>query len=128
MGAQPFGEGGFVQFAGREGKHRCRRFRLRDNQTLVIQGEEETDCQKCRPFVAIDEGVVTRDTEAVGGSERRNIRFPIDGQIGSSGQSGIEQASIPQTRRTTMFRETFAMQEQQRLTVDPTPRCHFANA
>lgn len=102
--SKPFGEGCFVHFARGDGEHGQGRIDLRRFKTASIQMQEQADCEKCRPFVAVDEGMIFRETYGVRSREIGKIGTAVGGEIQRAGECRFEQTVIPNPRSPTMIR------------------------
>jgi len=81
MFSNPCGKTGFVQLACGKRKYGQRHFRLRSLQTIAVQLQKHAAGKQRRTLVAIDEGMVSRNAETVGGGKLGEIRFAVTGEI-----------------------------------------------
>lgn len=85
-------------------------FFLRGVDPKPVEAEEEVHGLKGHPFVAVQEGMVLRDPEAVGGGECEEIGvgFVVEA-IARPIQGGLEKGPVPDTERPTVILDLIGM-------------------
>ena len=79
-------------------------------------------------LVAIDEWMIFRDTESIGGCEIESGGFAIGGKISRASKRGLQQAMIAHARRATVLGDQFSMVSSGVDGIDPDPAFHFASS
>ena len=127
MDANPRTKSGFVNVAGRDIQHRQSGFYLRCLQSKAIDHQKQADCQKCSSLIAINERVVLGEPHTIRCRQACHIRLFIQRQFDRTRQRRVQKTFIAQASGTAMLNQTFIMQQQQDLSVDPLPPAHLAN-
>lgn len=81
-------------------------------QSLAVEAQEQGDAQKRSPLVAVDEGVLPGDAEAVsGGKLRQVVRAVVKESIDRPRQRGVEWPLVAQTRGPAERGEALPMKQ-----------------
>ena len=105
----PLGQLGFGQFAFCQAQHNGDRFYGVGGEFASIQPEKKAESEKAGAFVAISEGMVADDAEAVSSGQTRQIGCGlVRMQVLGAGQRRIESASVSRAGQATVFRQSFA--------------------
>src|SRR5689334_15229577 len=72
--------------------------------------------------------MVPCDAEGIGGSERRNIRIGVAGEIPWPRHRRFEKTKIAQSRSAAMLRKLHVVDGQGVARLDPDPRSHLASS
>ena len=108
------------------------RVRLIRQQFEAVQRQKEADGQKPGAFVAVAEGMVADNAEAVSRSKTGDISIPFIGvNMLRTGQRRFQGCLIQQSRQPPVLGQCLGMQEPKRPRVDPFWRpwtLHFASA
>lgn len=117
----------FVHLSSRYRQHSQRGFGLCCYKSMGINGEEQTYGQKGSTLVAIDESMVFGQTKTIRCSEARQVWRAVKRQIKGTTQGRVQQSVVAQSGRAAVLSQTFVMQQQQNLQVDPLPGAHLAS-
>ena len=117
----------FIHLSSRYRQNSQRSFGLRCLKSMGINGEEQTYGQKGSTLVAIDESMVFGQTKTIRCSEARQVWLAVKGQIKGTTQGRVQQSVVAQSSRAAVLSQTFVMQQQQNLPVDPLPGAHLAS-
>lgn len=101
--ADPAGERWLVDVARGEGKHDEDRCRIVGYELIAVDVEKKLDRNISSTLVAVDEGMVTRNSEAVRRCKIGDVRRSIGAQIPGPGERGLEQAGIARAGSATML-------------------------
>ena len=127
MGTYPLRKSGLVQLAGRYRQHGQCRIRLCRFEAVTIKAKKQAHSEKRSAFISVNEGVVFGQTQAIRSCETGSVWFAIKRQIQRARKGRIKQTFITQAAGTAMFRQTFIVQQQQDLAVNPFPVAHLAS-
>ena len=113
--AQPGGEGGFVQFAGGQGKHVGHAVGIFRSQGVAIECQEQFRYDKRGALVAVNEGVVAGDAKRITCRQVGGIGLSVMGQLLRAGQRRLQQATVACACRAAMFGQLpFVQRQRQR--------------
>src|SRR5712691_2605849 len=127
VGAEPGGEGGFIEGSGGEGEDGLGGGFFSCREVKTVQLEEKDADEEAGAFIAIDEGVGADDAGDVGSSLVYNVRVAAVGmQLSGPGESRVQQAGIAKARSTPVQGEEAVVEGQGIALVDPDRVTHLA--
>jgi hypothetical protein len=88
--ADPPCEGAFVEVAGSQREHRQDAVSIIDLEVEAIQVKEQLDRNERGAFVAIDERVIARDPEAIGGGEVGIVWLAVCSHVSGASERRLE--------------------------------------
>ena len=94
----------------------------------AIEPKEYDYRSEGRPLVAVNERMIARDAEAVGGRKRRNAAFAVTEFVKRSRQRGFEQAAIANSVRAAEESKLLGMKIDDDIEFQPSRLVHFASA
>ncbi len=124
--AHPARKHRLVDLTSRNGEHGQRGIGLARHQAPAVERQKQANRQKSDAFVAVEEGVVSRQADAAGRSQVSHIRLAIERKIQWPRERGVEQTFITQPTGTTMLGQALVVQQFERAPVEPAP-AHLAS-
>jgi hypothetical protein len=103
--ADPGGKRGFVDRVPRKGQDHGRGFAFGSGKRQGVAVEKHVGGHEAGAFVAVDEGVVGDDACGIRRGEGRKIGGLVGMEIPGTGQGGIEEALVAQSRGPAKFRQ-----------------------
>ena len=103
--AEPVGEVGLADETGGHPFHDPHRVDGIELEAAAVVGQKQAGSDPCGPLVAVDEPVVPRKTECVGGREGRRIGGGVCRKVSRAGERRFDDAWIAHTARPAMLGE-----------------------
>ena len=94
----------------------------------AIEPKEYDYRSEGRPLVAVNERMIARNAEAVGGRKRRNAAFAVTEFVKWSRQRGFEQTAIANAVRAAEQSKLLGMEIEDGIDIEPYRLVHFASA
>src|SRR5713226_8669509 len=128
VGAEPGGEGGFVEGSGGEAEDGlCSGF-LGGGEMIAVQFEEEDADEEAGALFAVDERVVADNACGVVGSHVYDVRvIAIGVELLRPGKGGLKQVHIAYAGSAAVEGEKAVMEREGVALVDPNRFTHFAS-
>src|ERR1700731_3966237 len=126
--AQPAREPVLIDSAGRYLENNCGGVLRRHVEIDPIEPEKHDHGAEGGPLVAVDEGMIARDSERIGGSERGKIGLPIGEFVERPRERGFEEPQIAYSIAAAKYGELLSMNIKDDISVEPFRLGHFANA
>lgn len=117
--SQPFRDGTLIKFASGKLKNHLNSVFGRIGNLEIIQCEEQPSKDPGGPLVAVREGMITRQTIGIGGSEFAQIRLAIGPLIAGARQCRFQCICVTQTDGAAMLGQLPIMDGKRHLGLDP---------
>lgn len=128
IGAEPGGEGGFVDCAGCEAEDGLGGGFLRGGEAVAVQFEEEDADNEAGAFVSVDEWVVEDDPGSVSGSQGDDVGiFAVGEELPGASERGGEQAGIAQAGSAALESQKTIVEHDGVALVNPDNLLHLAS-
>lgn len=125
--ANPAGKVLFSSLARGKTKEHCHTVGIARDEIMPVERKKKLSHNISRPLVAVDEGMIARNSECVGRRERRRIRLAIERQVHRPAKRRLKRAPIANSRGAAMLGKLFVMDRENDTAVDEDPS-HLASS
>src|SRR5271166_4184605 len=109
----------FIDLPGSQAENHRSRRSGRGRKFNPVETEKHDDGGECRSLVAVDKGMVSGNTEGVGGGKHREIGFSIREFVERPSQSRVEEPKVTHSIGTAKQRQLLGMDIKNNCAVEP---------
>ena len=120
--AEPLRIAHFIELMVGELEHRGDNLGLFGYNVVAVLRQKHEARQESGTFIPVDKAVVLREARRIRGSQVKQIRLAVRKQVVGAGKRRLDCAPVANSRGPSELEETFLMENQNRVQVDPDRR------